>query len=249
MLGAATAELKRRQIDTPSYRISLDNHNLTIGLAAEKLLAGIRNNCIFADGTLPVALFSVRTIQELCLNVAAVNYYEQYFNSRQKTILHESRLMQEIAARKDVKLIEKLLTDEKSKISIKCWAQISGLIDSYDPESHYIKNGFYHQLNDAASKKIKYLFECLDPSLTINHRAFLNFSYEPVEVMFSNLLHGNPTGVLLASDNLYKGLMIPFMLLRMSLYDTELIAKYLGDDVLTDQAIRLREDALKRAFA
>jgi hypothetical protein len=248
-LTSAVKKLNNRRIDSENYRVRIDNHPLTIGLAIENLLRSIRRDCINEQGTLSLAFFAVRTIHELCLDVAAVNFSDIKFSGRDEQILWESRLMQILASEKDVKIMKRLVTEFKLSISKGCFSELNDMISQYSADSHYNRQGFYHKLNDIANKKTKSLLKKLPEGDTFNHPAFLRFSHVESNVIFSNLLHGNPTSVLIASEGRELSATIPFMLLRFSLYDAELISGYLLDINLKLEIERLREKVLLKAYS
>lgn len=240
------------QIRSEDYRICLDNFPLTIGLAIEKLTESILENCIKDNRVIGLAHFVVRPMQELCIDNATVNYLENELNINQKKILTESRLMQSIASSKNSEDMRKMLEDEKSRISEKCFSFLSNVVDNYQPDKHYdsrANNGVFSDLNDRSSKKIKGVYSKLEQEFVKNPLIFRNFKKEESWIIFSNLLHGNPEGILLASDDQDNSATVPFFLLRMVLYDAELIARYLNSGEILKKVIELQEKVIQKAYS
>lgn len=249
LLVQSVNNLLLRELKSQAYRVRYDNSNITLGLAARQLILSLRKNCIKKDGTLPLAYFAVRTLQDMCIESMSVNFNDEALTGRQRQILQEARLMLALTAERTPSLMEKLVEEERSIISKECFQKVGTLIKNYMPDEHYSrKDGFYRQLNEASYNKVHKLFEYIKKDYTDNNPIFSRFLSDNSWVMFSNLLHGNPIGVLVAADKLEKGATFPFFLLRICTFDAEVISSYLSNKELKTKIKEHRDKIIRKAY-
>jgi hypothetical protein len=202
-----------------SHRIIHDSFHLLFGEGLLELVKSLSSRINIAKDALDLA-FS-RTLSEVGIKKTTV-----FFKLEQNQVITEAILLEIISHHivfGNINEAQRLLNEESGNVNEKV---VEIIKESLEDSNKIGKNGTYHKLNNLSGQKIESVFNTVR-SEVYSHKTLQTIELGGVEVMFSNVLHGN----MIALRTLLSSKRFPKMkhllltnLLRVSLYSAEQIA-------------------------